>query len=182
MNIFWYIYNFHHFFFRRFSVFYNFDNIFISFYPNIMIFGTFWRGFKILPKTGLNQSLIGPKTTVFIGLLRSWSFPVFRFSGLLWSSPGPVSVFCRSQDWTSKHYSQGFLPIPPGMKNIPRKSCSFPGIPTYSQGFLLIPPGMKNIPRNSRSFSQIPTYSQGFLLIPPGMKAYYDIRAFLSST
>ena len=70
------------FFFWCFLAFYSFDNIFVSFYPNIMIFGTFWREFEVLPKTGLNRSLIGPKTAVFIGLLRSWSFPVFRFSGL----------------------------------------------------------------------------------------------------
>ena len=65
-----------------FSAFYGFDNIFVSFHPNNIIFSTFWRVFKVLPKTGLEP--------VFIGLLRS--------------SPGPVSVFCWSQDQTSKHY------------------------------------------------------------------------------
>ena len=36
------------------------------------------------------------------------AFPdtVFQFSGLLRSSPGPVSVFCWSQDQNSKHYVQ----------------------------------------------------------------------------
>ena len=67
---------------------FGFDNIFVSFHPNNMIFGTFWRVFKVLPKTGLEPVFIlrprswtglYPKTVVFIGLLRSWSFnfPVF---------------------------------------------------------------------------------------------------------
>ena len=45
----------------------------------------FWRVFKVLPKTSLEP--------VFTGLLRSWSFPVFQFSGLC----GPVLV--RSQSF-----------------------------------------------------------------------------------
>ena len=65
-----------------------------------------------VPKpTGLELVFIGPKTAVFISLLWSWSFLVFQFSGLLWSSPGPVSVFCWSQDRTSKHYHQLFVKL-----------------------------------------------------------------------
>ena len=65
MEIFWYIYNFRHFFFRCFSAIYGFYNIFVSFHPNIMIFGTFWREFKVLPKTGPNRGEL---------VLQDWSF------------------------------------------------------------------------------------------------------------
>jgi hypothetical protein len=92
MEICLYIY----YFYRYFSVFYRFDNIFVSFYPNIMIFGTFSRVFKVVPKTGLNRSLTGPKTAKDRGLVRSWSFAVHQFSvfcGLgpvqSWSLAGP---------------------------------------------------------------------------------------------
>ena len=75
-----------------FLAFYGFDNIFASFH--IILFLAHFEGY-----------LKYYQRPVFIGLLRSWSFLVFQFSGLLRSSPGPVSVFCWSQDRTSKHYS-----------------------------------------------------------------------------
>ena len=82
MEIFLYIYNFRHFFFGHFSAIYSFDSIFVSFHPNNMIFGTFWREFKVLPKTG--------PFAVF--LFRKWKT---RTTSPVFSSLFPV----RSQSW-----------------------------------------------------------------------------------
>ena len=90
-------------FFQRFSAIYGFYNIFVSFHPNIMIFGTFWREFKVLPKTGLNRGEPVLQDWSVCGLSILKVKDQDRRSGLFRSFSGPVSVLDWSQDRTYKH-------------------------------------------------------------------------------